>query len=119
VHASAVADRALATLRASARLRLADCTAEKARRFGITLEIGASDDYELCQRWAEAFALEGFAGIRYRLRHDPSGSLLGIALFSAAGEADWAVEASGPIPDDVIRDAGERFGIIVVPGVIR
>jgi hypothetical protein len=119
VHASTVADRMLATLRAPERLRLADCTVEAARRFGITLEIGASDDYELCRRWAEAFAGEGFAGIRYRLRHDPSGSLIGLALFGAAGEADWAVEASGPIPDDLIREAEVRFGIIVVPGVIR
>jgi hypothetical protein len=119
VHASTVADRALATLRAPARLRLADSTVEEARRFGITLEIGASDDYELCGRWAEALAGEGFAGIRYRLRHDPSGSLLGIALFGAAGEADWAVEASVSIPDDLIREAEQRFGILVVPGVIR
>jgi hypothetical protein len=119
VHASTVGDRALATLRAPTRLRLADCTVEEARRFRITLEIGASDDYELCRRWAEALAGEGYAGIRYRLRHDPSGALLGIALFGAAGEADWAVEASSSIPDDVIREAEERFGIIVVPGVIR
>ena len=118
MHASTVADRALATLRVPARLRLADCTVGEARRFGITLEIGASDDYELCRRWAAAFAAEGFAGVRYRLRHDPSGSLLGIALFGAAGEADWPVEASGPI-DDLIREAEERFRIIVVPGVIR
>jgi RES domain-containing protein len=119
VHASTVADRALATLRSSARLRLADCTLEEARRLGVTLEIGASDDYALCRRWAEAFAGRGFAGIRYRLRHDPSGSLLGVALFGAAGEAAWAVEARGPIPDDLIRNAERRFGIIVVPGVIR
>jgi RES domain len=98
VHASTVADRALATLRVATRLRLADCTVGEARRFGITLEIGASDDYELCRRWAHALAGEGFAGIRYRLRHDPSGSLVGIALFRAAGEADSPVEASGTIP---------------------
>ena len=119
MHASTVADRALAKLRAPRRLRLADCAIEEARRFGITLEIGASDDYELCRRWADAFSGAGFAGIRYRLRHDPSGSLLGIALFGAAGEADWAVEASGSIPDDLILEAEERFGVIVVPGVIR
>jgi hypothetical protein len=119
VHVSTVADRALATLRAPVRLRLADCTVEEARRFGITLEIGASDDYDLCRRWADAFAGAAFAGLRYRLRHDPSGSLFGIALFGAAGEADWAVEASGSISDDLIREAEKRFGIIVVPGVIR
>jgi hypothetical protein len=119
VHASTVADRALATLRVPTRLRLADCTVGEARRFGITLEIGASDDYELCRRWAQALAGEGFAGIRYRLRHDPSGSLVGIAFFGAAGEADWPVEASGPIPDHLIRKAEDRFGIVVVPGVIR
>ena len=114
-----MADRALATLRAPARLRLADCAVEAARRFGITLEIGASDDYELCGAGRRRSPARGFAGIRYRLRHDPSGSLLGIALFGDAGEADWSVDASGSIPDDLIRDAEERFGIIVVPGVIR
>jgi hypothetical protein len=106
-------------LRAPGRLRLADCAVDEARRFGITLEIEASDDYELCRRWAEAFAGTGFAGVRYRLRHDPSGSLPGIALFGAAGDADWAVESSGPIPDALIREAEQRFGIVVVPGVIR
>lgn len=114
-----MANRALATLQAPTRLHLGDCTPPEARRFGITLEIGAGDDYELCQRWAEAFAGEGFAGIRYRLRHDPAGSLLGIALFGDAGQADWAVENSEPIPDHLIRLARERFGIVVVPGVIR
>jgi hypothetical protein len=40
-------------------------------------------------------------------------------LFGAAGEADSAVDASGSIPEHLIREAEERFGIIVVPGVIR
>jgi hypothetical protein len=119
VHASAVANRALATLRAPKAKRLADCTVPEARQFGITLEIGASDDYQLCQSWAEALAGEGFMGIRYRLRHDPAGSLRGIALFGDAGEGNLAVESSEPVPDVLIREAADRFGVVVVPGVIR
>lgn len=119
VHSTAVTDRALATLQTPSAMTIADCTVGEARRFGITLEIGASDDYELCQRWAEALAGEGFMGIRYRLRHDPRGSLIGIALFGEAGEADWAVENSEPIPEKLIKEAEQRFGIVVVPGILR
>lgn len=119
VSGALVAARALATLRVPATLKPADCSVRAARRFGVTLEIGASNDYPLCQRWAEAFDGAGFLGIRYRLRHDPSGDLRGLALFGAAGEGDWSVELSESIPDDLIREAEERFGVVVVPGFIR
>jgi hypothetical protein len=52
--------------------RLADCTAERARLFGITAEIHSTPRYEETQAWADAFARAGFQGIRYLLRHDPA-----------------------------------------------
>ena len=39
---------------------------------------------------------EGFAGVRYLIRHDPAQKLLGIALFSNAGVGesdDWPIVA--------------------------
>jgi hypothetical protein len=119
VHASAVSDRQLAVLRIPKARQIADCTVAKARRFGITLEIDADDDYELCQHWAAAFAGAGFEGVRYRLRHDPRGKLLGIALFGGAGVAEWPVDRSEGIPDELLRAAEKRFGVIVVPGLMR
>jgi hypothetical protein len=100
-------------------MKLADCSVREARRFGVTLEIGASDDYPLCHRWAEAFDDAGFLGIRYRLRHDQTGDLRGVALFGDAGEGDWPVELSEGIPDELIREAEERFGVVVIPSYIH
>jgi RES domain len=119
VSGTALTSRALATLRVPTDITVADCTVERARAFGITLEHAAGSDYELCRRWAEALAAAGFQGVRYRLRHDPSGSLIGIAVFGHAGEEDWPVERTERIPDALIREAEERFGVIVVPGVLR
>jgi hypothetical protein len=100
-------------------MKLADCSVREARRFGVTLEIGGSDDYPLGRRWAAAFDGAGFQGIRYRLRHDPSGNLHGVALFGDAGEGAWPVELSEIIPDNLIREAEERICVVVVPGLIR
>jgi hypothetical protein len=62
ISGAAVAARALATLRVPATMKLADCSVREARRFGVTLEIGASDDYPLGRRWAAAFDGAGFRG---------------------------------------------------------
>jgi hypothetical protein len=107
--------RLLATLSTRKRSTVADCTAAKTRRFGITAAIHTQPDYELTRRWAEAFAQAGFDGVRYRVSHDPSQRELGVALFGPAGEQDWPVHADDPIGDDVIEEARARFGLIVAP----
>jgi RES domain len=95
--------------------RLADCTVARARGFGITAGIHAMEDYDRTQAWARAFANAGFEGVRYRLSHDPRAHGIGIALFGSAGEEDWLVPTSVPIPRAVIKDAVRRFGLLVVP----
>jgi hypothetical protein len=108
--------RLLALVHVSDERRLADCTVARARRFGITAAIHSTPDYALCQRWAEAFAAARFAGIRYRVSHDPSTRETGVALFGDEGvDETITVDEDAPIPPDVIDKVRSRFGILVVP----
>lgn len=111
-----VAARRLSELHVPRRVRLADCTDSRARGFGCTGEIHTTVDYELTQRWAEAFAEGGFAGIRYLVRHDPAQRQVGIALFGEAGvQRSLPTATSGLIPDELLADASRLFGIHVLP----
>lgn len=97
-------------------LRVADCTASKARGYGITAAIHSTPDYALCQRWAVAFRNAGFDGIRYRLSHDPSQQEIGIALFVPDDAAKLlVVENDAEIEDNLLGIAQQRFGMFVVP----
>lgn len=107
--------RLLARLRTPAATRLADCSATRARSFGVTGAIHSAPDYDLTHEWAQAFADAGFGGILYRVSHDPSGSEIGVALFGGAGEQDLPIEGSSAIPDDVLEEARTRFGLLVLP----
>lgn len=99
--------------------RLADCAASRSRAFGVTGAIHSTPDYRLTQSWAAAFARVGFDGVRYLVSHDPAQRLAGYALFGSAGEpADrdlWPAGESEPIPGSVLRQAKDRFGILVLP----
>lgn len=110
-----VDDRALSTLTVPYERHLADCTVARARGFGITAGIHALEDYERTQAWAQAFAASGFEGIRYRISHDPRAPGVGVALFGPAGEADWPVSPSMPIPRALMNRVERAFGLIVVP----
>ena len=107
--------RALSRLVVPRRSRLADCTASRARRFGITGAIHTQPDYALPRAWAAAFAATGFDGIRYRLSHDPAQREVGVALFDAAGEQDYPVRKTEPVPAGVVDEARRRFGLVVAP----
>jgi RES domain len=107
--------RALSSLAAPRRSRLADCTVSAARKFGITGAIHTQPDYTLPREWATAFAAAGFAGIRYRLSHDPAQRELGIALFGVAGQRTLPVRKTESIPASVIDVARRRFGLVVAP----
>ncbi len=98
-------------------LRLADVGAAGANAFGVNGEIHSTTDYALTQRWASAFALAGFAGVRYLCRSDPGMKLVAYALFDHAGGAPpgcWPDGSDRPIGDEVLQEA-ERFGLIVRP----
>lgn len=108
--------RLLARLRVPDERRLADCTVARARRFGVTAAIHSTSDYALCQRWAAAFAAARFAGVRYRVSHDPSMHEIGVALFGDAGvDQGLTVDEDAPIPADVVDEVRSRFGILVLP----
>jgi hypothetical protein len=100
-----------------AELRLADCCAAAALGSGINAEIHSTTNYELTQAWATAFALAGFAGVRYFCRSDPATELVGYALFDAAGEpapGRWPAGHDRPIGEALIREA-EDYGLRVRP----
>jgi hypothetical protein len=93
-------------------VRLADCTAERARLWGITAEIHSTPRYEETHAWAAAFARGGFQGIRYLLRHDPAQHLAGVVLFGPAGSpADFPDDPGEPIGEEVLDEIRRRFGI--------
>jgi RES domain len=121
IPAGLVAAKRLAGLRLPRPFRLADATAEVALHFGVTLELSAGVRngalYGHTQPWAEAFADAGFDGIRYRCRHDPSGSETAYALFGDAGERSWTLAQPGstPIRQELWEHVSERFGLIVLP----
>jgi RES domain-containing protein len=117
VSRAVVDQRRLSKLPIPRRIRIADCTARRARSFGITAAIHSGPDYPATREWAAAFADRGFDGVRYYVSHDPEQRLIGIALFGRAGARRWRVTATTAIPEDLIRLAEDEFGILVVPAV--
>ena len=116
VSQAVVDQRRLSKLPIPRRARLADCTARRARSFGITAAIHSGPDYVATQAWAAAFVNRGFDGIRYYVSHDPAQRSVGVALFGHGGVRRSRVTATAAIPSDLIRRAEEEFGILVLPG---
>jgi ribosomal protein S18 acetylase RimI-like enzyme len=112
-----VAAKAHFTATLEAELKLADCCAATALRFGLNAEIHSTTDYELTQPWATAFSAAGFAGMRYFCRSDPSMALVGYAILDAAGEAPpdrWPTGHDRPIGEALVREA-EGYGLRIRP----
>jgi len=111
--------RRLTRLELPRPIRLADCTASRCRGYGVTGALHSTPDYALAHAWAAAFAGAGFDGIRHLVSHDPAQRLTGYALFGDAGEPTdqelWPAGQSEPIPGSVLRQAKNRFGILVLP----
>lgn len=82
---------------------------------GLTGEIHTTTDYAATQRWAETFKGAGYDGIRYLARHDPSLKLASIAVFGPDPKDTPAGPRTEPIPDDLLREAGEAFSIKALP----
>lgn len=81
---------------------------------GLTAEIHATTDYNLTQGWALTFQEAGYAGIRYKARHDPRGQLVCIALFGSAKPPRSAAKTT-TIPVELIHEASATFAITVLP----
>ena len=81
---------------------------------GLTAEIHSTSDYNLTQGWALAFQEAGYAGIRYKARHDPRGKLVSIALFGS-GKPPRSAAKTTTVPVDLIHEASTTFAITVLP----
>jgi hypothetical protein len=81
---------------------------------GLTAQIHMTIDYDLTQGWAKALRDAGYAGIRYKARHDPRGQLVSLALFGP-GKAPLDPPSTTPIPADLIHEASTTFAITVLP----
>lgn len=81
---------------------------------GLTAEIHSTSDYNLTQGWALAFQEAGYAGIRYKARHDPRGQLTSIALFGSDKPPRSAAKTTA-VPVDLIHEASATFAITVLP----
>lgn len=90
---------------------VADATAQRATRFGITRELGTVVPYDLPRRWARALREAGHDGLRYWPRFSVSPAFRALALFGHAGE-----HLSRPIDPDPRpgRAAAAAAGVRVV-----
>ena len=116
VPAEEVACRRLSRLRLAHPVLMADLTAARARRFGVTAELHATGEYAATQAWAAALAAAGLAGLLYLLRHDPSAASRGVALFGPREISGLgAMEPPAPIGNRLLDEVQARFGIRVLP----
>ncbi len=81
---------------------------------GLTAEVHSTTDYNLTQGWALTFQEAGYAGIRYKARHDPRGQLVSIALFGSEKPPRSTAKTTA-IPVDLIHEASSTFAITVLP----
>jgi hypothetical protein len=81
---------------------------------GLTAEIHSTTDYNVTQGWALAFQDAGYAGIRYKARHDPRSQLVCIALFGSDKPPRSAAKTT-TVPVDLIHEASTTFAITVLP----
>ncbi len=100
-------------------MRLADVLARRAYSFGVTAELSTTGDYEGPQRWAAAFARQGFHGVVGSCRHDPSSTALNVAVFGVAGtpakQRGWRVQRRPLAGDTQLLRELVPFGVRVTP----
>ncbi len=98
--------------------RLADLRSPRARRFGVTADLAAGDDYTLTHRWAHALRDAGFGGISGTVRHDPTHAARTVAVFGRAGPrsrvAGWRGRSTPLVGDTVLSAELAPFGTGVV-----
>lgn len=108
-------ERRLWELQVPRELKLADSVSRKASGFGVTAEIGSMVPYGLPQAWAARLYAEGFEGLLYWLRHDPSRTE-GYALFGPHGERkSWEKGQDRPISGELIERLESECSIEVLP----
>jgi hypothetical protein len=81
---------------------------------GLTAEIHNTTDYGPTQSWASALRDAGYAGLRYKARHDPRGRLVSVALFGSDKPPRSAAKTTA-VPIDLIHKASATFAITILP----
>ena len=97
---------------------LANLRSPAARRFGVTADLSAGDDYAVPQRWALALYRVGLAGVSSTVRHDPSLRARTIAIFGRAGSRSRVVGWQGGFMEilhdlELLRTL-QTFGVAVL-----
>lgn len=114
---SAVDARRLSSLTPTADLVVADLTHRSVvGAFGVTAAVSTGWDYGPAQALSARLFDAGFAGVRYRVSHDPSMTLEGIGLFGPPGQhpGRFATVATEPIPEDLVEEGRSIYGIEVL-----
>ncbi len=115
-----LAGRALSAMTLTSDLVISDLTVKRALAAGLTASVTAGSDYSEPQALADALQ-EVTEGVRWRLRHDLTQRLIGIALFGPAGSGDAPRSPSlpqastEPIPESLAEDAQRLFGYRGLP----
>jgi len=105
--------RRLLTTELPRTLQLADLTAAAAYGYGVTGELSATAHYTAPHAWARSLQATGYAGVQYRIRHDPRADLTGIAWFGRSGRLRHPPPSHRqPLPASLLLDAAP-FGIRV------
>lgn len=125
VTQSAIDERRLTGGATTRTLTLFDVTADANRFVLDDIEVTASLSAGP-MRASQAAAAElvpHVDGIWYPVRHGLAGDLFGVALFGDKGEAPTNSVLADPktdnISDDLLRQATERFGYVILPHVPR
>lgn len=112
-----VARKRLSRAVAADKLRLANVTDPLViGRYGLGQEISSNLDYGPTQRWATALHANGFDGIWYSARHDPSGVSRSIAAFGQSPfDADRFTWTTFDLPQDgLLEEVAMTYGIEVL-----
>ena len=117
IRESWVHERVLTEVHTLVPLKVADLTHPMmAGRVGAIPELSVGPSYVEAQALSSVLREDGFDGIRYMARHDPTGLSRSVAIFSDASSAIEVVKTV-PIPGHVIAAAESEFGLFVLPDV--
>jgi hypothetical protein len=118
--ASDLATRRLSVASLGRDVMVRDLASRRALKAGITGALTGGGDYTDAHALADALQSSAPA-LRWRLRHDLGGKLIGVAWFgeegpaSRRGLADLPATTTEKIPDDLVTKASRTFGYEVLP----
>lgn len=116
-------ERCLSSVTISLPLVIADFTDRRALAAGVTAALAGGVDYRPAQVVANSLDDAGFAGVRWRVRHDLAQALLGVAWFGPIGSqhepnlVGLPTPEQAPIPEDLVARACAEFGYRVLPDI--